>query len=289
MAASAVLLSVAVWACPTCTCGNPAMTSMGAEQPFSNRVRLAATMRIWQQTQGLENVDAVRLREARLDLTGSWSPTDWFTLSVNLPLQLREQQEVNLAREVAAGPGEVDLAARLVVFGRGRMRPPALISVIAGARLPTSPTFIDRDRRPLSLDAQLGPGGLAPQLGVAWSGFFGDRWSAMASLLGEVPLAGRYGFQLGPSGVLVGLAQYQPATWFGVRAGVDARLEGVSVIDGRSDASLAGFLGSALADVVFGLSSRVLLLVGARVPVVDLRVGPVRTLPILLASVVVDL
>jgi hypothetical protein len=265
------------------------MTSMGAEQPFVNRLRLAATLRAWQQSQGVEGVDGVRLREARLDLTGSWSPTDWFTLSVNVPLQLREQREVNLAREVAAGPGEVDVAARLVVFGRGRMRPRALVSVIAGARLPTSPTLIDRDRQALSLDAQLGPGGVAPQLGVAWSGFFGDRWSALVSLLGELPLEGRYGFRLGPSGVLVGLAQYQPVTWFGVRAGVDARLEGVSFFEGQPDASLSGFLGSALADVVFGLSSRVLLLIGARAPLVDLRVGPVRTLPILVASVVVDL
>ncbi|MDX2015045.1 MAG: transporter [Myxococcaceae bacterium] len=282
-------LSAPALACPTCTCGNPAMTAMGAEQPFSNRVRLAATARAWEQTQGVDGLDAVRLREVRLDLTGSWSPTDWFTLSMNLPLQLREQREVNLAREVAAGLGDADVAARFVVAGRGRMRPPALVSVIAGARLPTSPTLFDRDRRALSLDAQLGPGSLAPQLGVAWSGFFGDRWSAMASLLGELPLQGRFGFRLGPSAVLVSLAQFQPVRWLGVRAGVDARVEGPSLVDGRADPSLSGFLGSALADVVFGLGSRVLLLVGVRAPLVDLRVGPVRTLPILVSSVVVDL
>jgi hypothetical protein len=265
------------------------MTSMGAEQPFANRVRLAATVRAWQQSQGREGVDLVRLREARVDLTGSWSPTTWFSLSVNVPVQLREQRDPSLAREVGLGSGEVDVAARFVVFGHDRMRPRALVSVIAGARLPTAPTLVDRNRQPLSLDAQLGAGGLAPQLGVSWSGFFGDRWSAMASVLGEVPLPGRFGLQLGPSAVLVSLAQFQPARWFAVRAGLDVRLEAVSVVNGAPDASLSGLLGSALADVVFGLGNRVLLLLGARVPVVDLRVGPVRTLPIAVASVLVEL
>jgi hypothetical protein len=281
--------SAAAWACPTCTCGNPAMTAMGAEQPFANRVRVALTTRAWQQSQGRDGVDLVRLREVRVDLTGSWSPTPWFALSVNVPVQLREQRDVSLAREVGLSPGEVDVAARFVVYGHDRMRPPALVSVIAGARLPTAPTLVDRQGQPLSLDAQPGAGGLAPQLGVSWSGFFGDRWSAMASVLGEVPLQGRFGFHLGPSAVIVSLAQFQPARWFAVRAGLDVRLEGLSFLNGEPDASLSGFLGSALADVVFGLGNRVLLLLGARVPVVDLRVGPVRTLPIAVASVLVEL
>ncbi len=265
------------------------MTSMGAEQPFVNRVRLATTLRAWQQDEGTPSVDAVRLRELRLDVSASWSPTPWLTFAANVPVQLREQLAVNLARQTGLGWGEVDLTARAVLHGTGQMRPKALISFIAGVRLPTALTLLDEDRRPLDMDAQLGAGAVAPQLGVAWSGFFGDRWSAMASLMGEVPFEGRYGMRMGPSAVLVGLTQFQPVRWFGVRGGVDVRGELASMVNGQTDARLAGVLGSALADVVFSLNGQTLLLAGARVPLVDTRPGPVRTSPILVVSLVVDL
>lgn len=276
-------------ACPTCACGNPAMTAMGAEQPFVNRVRLATTLRAWQQDEGTASVDAVRLRELRLDVSASWSPTPWLTFAANVPVQLREQLAVNLARQTGVGWGEVDLSSRVVVHGSGQMRPKALISLIAGLRLPTALTLLDQDKRPLDMDAQLGAGAVAPQLGVAWSGFFGDRWSAMASLMGEVPFEGRYGMRMGPSAVLVGLTQFQPVRWFGVRGGVDVRGELASMVNGQTDARLAGVLGSVLADVVFSLNGQTLLLAGARVPLLDTRPGPVRTSPILVVSLVVDL
>jgi hypothetical protein len=275
-------------ACPTCACGNPAMTSMGAEQPFVNRIRLAATSRAWQQDEGTEGLDAVRLRELRLDLSASWSPTAWLTFAANVPLQLREQLAVNLARQTGLGWGEVDFTSRVVLHGARQLRPKALISLIAGLRVPTALTLSDQDRRQLDLDAQLGPGAVAPVLGVAWSGFFGDRWSAMASLMGEVPFEGRYAMRMGPSAVLVSLAQFQPVRWLGIRAGVDVRAELASVVKRQTEARLAGVLGSVLADVVFSLNAQTLLLAGIRYPLVDTRAGPVRTSPILVVSVVLD-
>lgn len=290
LAVSTVLLvSADADACPTCACGNPALTAMGAEQPFAQRVRLATTLRVWQQDEGVANLDAVRLRELRLDLTASWSPTAWLTLSVNVPVQLREQLAVNLERQTALGWGEVDVSARAVVAGAGQLRPRALVSLIAGARLPSALTLRDRERRPLDVDAQLGPGALAPQFGVAWSGFFGDRWSAMASLMGELPLEGRFAMRMGPAAVLVALAQFQPLRWFGVRAGADARGELPSFVNGVADARLAGLLGSLLADVVFKLGQQAVLLAGVRAPLIDTRPGPVRTWPIPVLSLVVDL
>lgn len=265
------------------------MTSMGAEQPFVNRVRLATTVRAWQQDEGTAAVDAVRLRELRLDVSASWSPTPWLTFAANVPFQLREQLAVNLSRQTGTGWGEVDLTSRVVVHGAGQPRPKALISLLAGVRLPTALTLLDQNRKPLDMDAQLGAGAVAPQFGVAWSGFFGDRWSAMASLMGEVPFEGRYGMRMGPSAALLGLTQFQPVRWFGVRGGVDVRGELASVVNGQTDTRLSGVLGSVLADVLFSLSPQTLLLAGARAPLVDTRPGPVRTSPILVVSLVVDL
>jgi hypothetical protein len=275
-------------ACPTCACGNPALTSMGAEQPTVNRVRLAATLRAWQQDEGVPSLDATRLRELRLDVSASWAPTRWFSLAVNVPVQLRERQAVDLERQTGLGWGEVDVTARVVVAGARELRPRALVSVLAGLRLPTALT-LQQGARVLDPDAQLGPGGVAPLLGVAWSGFFSERWSALASLVAEAPLGGRYGFRMGPAAVLTALAQVQPLAWWGVRAGVDVRGELPTMAAGGPDARLAGLLGSLLADVVFRLGDRAVLLAGVRAPVVDTRVGPVRTWPIPLTSLVVDL
>lgn len=277
-----VLTAAQAFACPTCACGNPALTTMGNEQPRPNRVRLAMSARAWQQT------TSERLRELRFDVTGSWAPTEWLSLAVSLPVQLRELEDASLARERGAGPGDIELMARAVVLGARSMRPPALVSVVLGARLPTAPTLIDRQQRPLSLDAQLSAGAFAPMLGVTWSGFFGERWSGHASLSGELPLVGRFGFRPAPVLSSSLLGQFQPLKWLAVRAGLEGRLEGESALEGVMSSKLAGFLGQAALDVLFSPTSRVVFGVGMRVPVLDLRNGPVRVLPIIVGTVVVD-
>lgn len=281
-------LSASALACPTCACGNPALTSMGAEQPTADAVRLAMTVRAWQQDEGTAGVDAVRLRELRTDLTASWSPNRWFTLMVNAPVQLREQLAVNLERQTAFGWGEVELAARVVVLGAKVMRPKALLSVSGGARLPTALTLRDEARRPLDMDAQLGPGAVAPRLGLSWAGFFSERWSGLAALTIEVPFEGRYGMRMGPSVAVLAVGQVQPLRWLGLRSGVDVRGEAASVMNGAFDERLSGVLGSVVGDVAFRLGAPVTLFLGVRVPVLDTRAGPVHTWPILVSSLVVD-
>ena len=74
-----------------------------------------------------------------------------------------------------------------------------------------------------------------------------------------------------------------------ILAGVDARGELPSFVDGVADARLSGLLGSLLADVVFSLGRQAVLLAGVRVPLLDTRPGPVHTWPIPVVSLVVDL
>lgn len=276
------------FACPTCTCGNPALTTVGAEQLFVNRVRLASTLRAWAQWSRRPQVDGTVLRELRWDLSASWAPTRWLSLTATVPLQARDLTQVNLAREAGLGLGELELAGRFIVHGAQQLRPKALLSVLVGARLPTALTLHDAEQVPLSLDGQLGPGAFVPQLGLAWSGFFGDRFMALATLTGELPLEGRFGFRAGPGVGVLAAAQFQPVPVFAVRAGVELRLEGDSFLRGVADSSQAGLLGNALLDVILSPTPRLLLLLGVRVPAVDLRVGPVRSSPVGVFTVVVD-
>ncbi|HYO67567.1 MAG TPA: hypothetical protein VEU33_15940 [Archangium sp.] len=54
--------------------GDPTLTSMGTEQPFAGRLRLANQVRAWSLTTGQDAVDAVSLRELRMDLSVAYAP-----------------------------------------------------------------------------------------------------------------------------------------------------------------------------------------------------------------------
>lgn len=275
-------------ACPTCGCANPALTTIGADQPFAGRLRFAATVRAWQQTEGTAEVNQTQLRELRTDLTASWAPLRRLTLMLNVPLQLRERTDVSLARERGFGLGEVDVSARFLVVGAEGFRPRHLLSLVATARLPTSPTLHAADGTPLAVDAQLGPGAFVPGVGVFYSAFIKDQWSTFVSLLGDVPLQGRYGLRVGPGVNLFATAQYQPWRFLGFRAGVDGRYEFTSFQDGQPDDSQAGLVLQAVADLVIAPTSSFLIFAGARVPFLQLRGGPVTASPIFLVTLVLD-
>ncbi|PZR17360.1 MAG: hypothetical protein DI536_03280 [Archangium gephyra] len=284
---SMLFASVAL-ACPTCTCANPALTTIGADRPFDNRIRLSSTFRAWEQREGTQQYDASVLRELRMDLTGTWSPTARWTFLVNLPLQLRERTDVSLARERGFGTGEIDLSTRVLLVGVEGFRPRHLISAVAGVRLPTAPTLHDASGAVLNVDAQLGPGSFVPSVGMFWSAFIGDQWSTFVSLLGDVPIEGRYGLRIGPGLQALGAGQFQPWKWLGFRAGVDARYEFPSYLRGVEQTHLSGLLLQPLVDVIVSPHNRVLIVGGVRVPVLSTRPGPVTNSPTVLLSVVVD-
>lgn len=278
----------AALACPTCTCANPALTTIGADRPFDNRIRLSSTFRAWEQRDGQAQLDAATLRELRLDLTATWSPTARWTFLVNLPLQVRERTDVSLARERGFGTGEIDVSTRVLLVGVEGLRPRHLVSLVAGVRLPTAPTMQTSTGVALDVDAQLGPGSFVPSAGLFWSSFIGDCWSTFVSLLGDVPIEGRYGLRIGPGVQALAAGQFQPWPWLGFRAGVDTRYEFPSYLRGEEQRRLSGLLLQPLLDVIIAPISRLLIVAGARVPLLDTRPGPVWNSPTFILSLVVD-
>lgn len=276
------------WACATCACGDPTLTSMGTEQPFAGRLRFANQVRAWGLTTGQEAVDAVALRELRMDLSVAYAPLPWLFLSATLPLQTRSVQDVSLARETAWGPGDMEVGAKVFVFRDRDFSPDHLVGLLVGARLPTSPTVRDADGRPLSLDAQLGTGSLDPLLGLSYSTFRGD-WSFLASATGYLPTRGREGFRAGASLRTTLAAQLQPGPRWALRLALDGRLEGPSDLLGVPDPVGSGVLAFVSPDVLFSPVTDVVVELGVRVPVLNLLHGHVRQSPILQAAVAYDL
>jgi hypothetical protein len=285
--AAGLLVPAAGHACASCACGDPTLTSMGTEQPFAGRLRLATQLRAWGQTAGQRNVDAVSLRELRLDVSAAYAPLPWLFLSATLPLQARTVQDVSLARETAWGLGDMEVGAKVFVFRDRDFSPDHLLGVLVGTRLPTSPTQRDAAGLPLSLDAQLGTGSVDPFLGLAYTAFRAD-WSFVASATGYLPTRGREGFRAGASLRTTLALQYQPRSRWALRLAVDGRLERPSDTHGVSDPVGSGAIAYLSPDVLFSPVTDVVIQLGVRLPVLNF-LRDVQQTPILQAAVAYDL
>ncbi|MFY2560937.1 transporter [Corallococcus terminator] len=276
------------WACATCACGDPTLTSMGTEQPFSGRLRLSTTLRAWGHTVGQERVDALRLREARMDVAVAYAPLPWLFLSATLPLQAREVRSVSLARERGWGVGDVEVSAKAFLYQDREFSADHLFSVLAGVKLPTAPRLRMADGTLLDLDTQLGSGSVDPLAGVAYQHFRGD-WSFLVSATGFLPTRGMLGFKAGPSVRTTLAAQYQPAPRWAVRLGLDGRIEAAADIDGEKEENGGGVIGYASPDVLFSPSTDIVVAAGVRVPFFNRLHGRVAPTPIAMMSVAYDL
>ncbi|WP_224244570.1 transporter [Hyalangium gracile] len=274
-------------ACATCACGDPTLTSMGTEQPFAGRLRLATTLRAWGQTEGEQAVDAVSLRELRMDVSAAYAPRSWLFISATLPLQARRVKDVSLTREQSWGPGDMELSAKVYVFRDRDFSPDHLLGVLVGSRLPTSPTLRDAEGRTLSLDAQLGTGSWDPFAGLSYTAFRGE-WSFLANTTGYFPTRGREGFRAGASLRTTVAAQYQPSTRWALHLAVDTRLEAVRNVRGVHDPIGSGFIGFLSPDVLFSPTTDAVVQLGVRVPVLNL-LRQTRQTPIFQAAVAYDL
>lgn len=283
-----LFLSSPARACASCACGDPTLTSMGTEQPFSGRMRVAAVTRAWGQTVGDDSLDAVTLRELRVDISAAYAPLPWLMLSATLPLQARTLRDVSLTREQALGPGDLEVSAKFFVFRDRAFSPDHLLSVLVGSELPTSPTLRDAQGLPLSIDAQLGTGSVDPFVGLAYTTFQG-AWSFVASATGTVSSEGRLGFRSGASLRSTLAAQFQPSTSWALRVAADTRLEGANTLLGERDTEGSGFIGYLSPEILFSPTTDMVLQLGVRAPVLNLLSGRVRQTPILQAAVAFDL
>jgi hypothetical protein len=293
LALAVVVLACALWperasACASCACGDPTLTSMGTEQPFAGRLRLATQMRAWGLTAGEARVDGIALNELRLDVSAAYAPVPWLFLSATLPLQARSVRTVSLARESGWGVGDMEVGAKLFVFRDRDFAPRHLVGLLVGSRLPTSITQTDGGGRPLSLDAQLGTGSWDPFLGLSYTTFRG-AWSFVASATGYLPTRGREDFRAGASVRTTLATQFQPTPRWALRLAVDGRAEAESNQAGVRDEEGAGTIAYLSPDVLFSPSMDVVVQLGVRVPVFNRLRGNVQQQPILQAALAYDL
>jgi len=256
------------FACATCSCGDPTITSIGTEQAYAGRLRLSLGYAHRSDVSGTPLVDEETRREDRLDLSVAYAPSTWLALVASFPLLERQVSEVDLSRDTMRGTGDLDLRARVTLWRDRGFAPRHLAGVTLGVTLPTARVQDDAMGAPLDLDHQLGGLAVVPRAGVFYT-HLRHPWAAFASAsvahLVLVDGEERAGDNLGFTAV----AQYQPGETWGVRLGVDGKLEdrahdGRASIDDTGGFALfvsPGVIVSPLMDLVVELS--------LQLPVVD--------------------
>jgi hypothetical protein len=272
LAAAATLAPRVASACAACGCGDPTLTVMGAELPFSGRKRVATEVSTQSISMGRDGIDAERVTDIRVDTSLSWAPRRWLTISATLPVIHRQVDYVNLGHDTIVGAGDLDLRAKVVVWRDRRFAPRTLLSVIGGAQLPTGPLEKNMTGMPLMYDVQTSTGAVTPLAGVAAAHFF-DRWSLYASAIGGLPFEGDAQTRLGPVLRSTIAAQYQPGVKWGLLVAVDTRLEGTTETKGKPLADTGGFVAFVSPAIVWSPMIDLLLEAQVRVPAVERLTG----------------
>jgi hypothetical protein len=261
-------------ACPTCTVGDPTLTTMGAEAPYRNRVRVSAGLSTRGDRVGRPGFDAIELREQRLDLTAAWAATERFVLSLNLPLAHRRLAYPDLSVDHLLTLGDAELRGRLVLHRDRKLAPRHLVSLLTGLEMPTAPS-ISKNGEPLPLELQAGSRSWDPLVGLAYD-YFARPFSV--HLVGTLRIAtpGLEGSMAGPSGRLQGTFQWQAHERFGLRAGADTRGDGVTRGPNGREADSGGFIAFITGGFVAALAPKTLLHVLVFAPVIQALRGDHR-------------
>lgn len=269
--AAAQLPARSAQACAACGCGDPTLTSMGAEIPYEGRLRAAIEARVRTDAIGEEGVNRLELTEGRVEGTLAWSPDPAFMAQVMVPFLHREVTYVNLAERTTTGLGDVELRGRFVVYRDRPFGPRHLLATSVGLGLPTTPEVVV-DGEPLPVELQPGTGAFVPILGLAYATFRGDT-SVYASTHAYFPLSIRPDARPGSSLRTSVSVQQQLVSWLAVRGGVDTRIDAHATEDGLPEEDSGGFIGFVSPEVLVQPATDLLLVASVRIPTIDALAG----------------
>lgn len=265
---SLMLLSGKALSCATCLCGDPTLTTMGAEKPFSGRLRLSLDYLDRSEVTGTRGVDQTTLDEQRSTLGISYWPAEKWALGVRIPWTSKQLTESNLSKTNTDAIGDIDLDLRYYLWQDQAHRPRHLIGLQGGLRIPTA----DEETlagTPLDTDVQPG-GGLWLASAGLWHGFFNFPWMVYTSVQLNTALDKGYGdFDYGSSLKLSSTVQYAVNYNFAVRLGADLRWSGKNEYDSVVDLNSGGFIAFLSPGVVINLAPDWILHGTIQTPVID--------------------
>jgi len=275
-------------ACASCSCGDPTLTANGIEQPYTNRVRLAAEERFQSHTQGdgVMNHEAMLLRSA---LVGIWSPHSRVTLGVLLPWMTGWLREPGRPLETINGLGDLEASARVVLYRDRRFAAHHVFSGMAGLKFPTAPRIADASGYYYSDDDQPGSGSWDPFFGLSYAWFSGGLTSVAANAGYRRTTPGPRGYQRGSTLGWGAAVQLQPFTWGAISLGVDGSWREVDRLEnGHASPNTGGTVVGFAPALLFAPHPSLLIRAAVSVPVIHALVGTQDEGPQVMLSLAYD-
>lgn len=235
------LNSSIIWACATCLCGDPTITTMGTEKPFAGRMRVGTEYLTRGEKAGEPGVNEFETDEERLTFNFSYALNSEWMFAVSLPLITKTVKRFDLSNAQGSGVGDLDFSARWFVGKDDHFPARYLWGIQFGLRLPTS-SEEKLDGVPIDIDAQPGGGTTIPSVGI-WYGHYAMPWFFYASASHQHAIdKGYQGYQAGDATLVTGLVQYALNYGVALQFSLDSRFKKQDEYNGERDDNSGGVL-----------------------------------------------
>jgi hypothetical protein len=270
MLASTILFAYngSALACSPCLCGDPTLTTMGAEKPFAGRQRISLEVLDREERIGVAGVNKRVISEMRTTLGYSYWLDEKLALGVRVPLVDKQLSDANLAQQEASALGDIDIDARLYLW----QDRPGVPRHIAGVQLGLRLTTANQEKSSgvvLDNDVQPGDGLTLASIGV-WHGYFRFPWMVYSSSQVNFGLDQGYDdFDYGGSLKLSSTLQYALNYKFALQIGVDMRWSEQDSYNEVSDPDSGGFIAFLAPGAVVTLAQDLILNVKIQSPWIE--------------------
>lgn len=259
-------------ACAVCNAGDPTLTSMGAEQPYQGRLRPSFSLQYRTDEIGQPRIDQLKLSEQRLDINLAWAPQARLFVTGTMPVLRREVRYVNLAKRTMVGPGDAELRVKYFLWKDQDFGAKHLVAALLGVKLPTGQVEQGADGRTLPAELQPGTGSIDPLAGLSYA-HFAWPWSVYASVQLFATTKGTEGMRASRSVRATAVAQWQATATVALRLGLDGRVDGKAIEDGRAERDSGGFIGFVSPEVLLSPALDWAILLSLHQPVVQALSG----------------
>ncbi|MGB1580766.1 MAG: hypothetical protein ACPHER_04585 [Nevskiales bacterium] len=267
LAAALSIAATPALACSTCKCGDPTITLLGMEKPYTNRFRIGLDYQIRSETEGDPAINEATTDEDRLTLGLMYSFNQRLTLMARIPYVWKEREDSTLATMEAEGLGDIDLIARYNLQPENNRR--HIYGITGGLRLPTGEEVEDSNGNSLDIDVQPDANATSVTFGGYYQ-YFADPWFYSASI--NYVTYTDEGFQdFEPGDSIVGSLRAQYAWTYRIAGqfGLDYRHSGKDQFGGVTDDNSGGFLGNLWLGIAGRVGQELLLYAGAQIPVIE--------------------
>ncbi len=262
------LVSTPAISCSTCLCGDPTLTTMGAEKPYTGRLRFSVDYLDRSEVSGISGIDRTQLDEQRTTLGISYWPAERWAVGIRIPFTSKQLTQSNLSQQSTDAIGDVDVDVRYYLWQDQPHRPRHLIGLQGGLRIPLAD---EETQAGVALDPDIQPGGglWLASAGI-WHGFFNFPWMVYSSAQLNIGLDEGYGeFDYGSSLKLSSTLQYAINYSVALKLGADLRWSGRNSYAGIREDNSGGFIAFVSPGIVLTLAPDLILNTGIQYPAID--------------------